>query len=92
MARDKGMNAFAAALVGAAVGAVAVVMSDRKTRAKVKSRVKTLMEEGDEKLEEVREKVDSAKVVGKKKLAKELERTSRKLKTGNGRATPPVRT
>ncbi|KKS21230.1 MAG: hypothetical protein UU77_C0006G0017 [candidate division WWE3 bacterium GW2011_GWC1_41_7] len=49
------------ALFGAAIGAAAVYLSDRKNREKVKTKWEELKDQGSEKIEEIKDKVDKTK-------------------------------
>lgn len=60
--KGRTLGSIAAAFVGAAVGATAVVLSDKKNRQAFKKKVEDVVEEGGEKLEEVSKMVED--VVG----------------------------
>lgn len=79
MAKNKGiLSSVTAAIVGAAVGASAVVLSDKKKRQAIVKKADELVREGEEKLEEGMKMVEGA--MGKK--AKKRTKAKRKTKTG----------
>ncbi len=72
-----------AAIVGAAVGAAAVVLSDKDKRERLKQKAQDMLTKGEQKLGEVKMKTDSAKETAKEKLADNMRKGANKLeKTG----------
>lgn len=84
MAKNKGvLGNIAAAVVGAAVGATAMMLSDKKNRKVIMKKVDEVVKEGEEKLEEGMKMVEGA--MGKKpaRKQKKAERlTKAKVKKG----------
>ena len=87
MAKNKGvLGNIAAAVVGVAVGATAMILSDKKNRKAIMKKVDEVVKEGEEKLEEGVKMVEGAmgkkskKSTSKPKTA--TRKTSRKSKTG----------
>jgi gas vesicle protein len=79
--KSGGISPLGAALVGAAVGAAAVALSDKKTRERLKKKGHDLLEQGEKKLDEAKVKLDEAKVKGQDRLSKSLGDASNKVKT-----------
>lgn len=81
--KGRSLGSIAAAVVGAAVGATAVMLSDKKNRQALKKRVEDVMEEGGEKLEEVGKMVEGVvgvrgkKSVSKHKIAKKAVKSKK---------------
>ncbi len=78
--RKKKLAMAAAGLaIGAAAGAAAYVLSDKKKRLKIKKSLGDLKELGKKELVEVRSKLASAKKKSTAKLKSELKKVSKKL-------------
>jgi gas vesicle protein len=80
---DRGGSALKAALIGAVVGAAAVILSNPDSRKKVKDKLSEWMEKGQDKLEQAQEKAGDLKDEGKRKVARGLEKARRKLEEDN---------
>lgn len=76
---NKSCSAMGALVMGVAMGALAILLAHEPTRKKMKGRLMDAIEKGDEKLEQVTNKVKDARVSMKKKAVKELNRAERKL-------------
>jgi gas vesicle protein len=76
---ERGMNGLGAAMVGAAVGAAAVILSDKDKRERLKTKYNELMQKGEKSVNRTKEVVDDAKEEGKKKVASELKKAQQKL-------------
>ncbi len=74
-----GMNALMAGAMGVLAGALAVILYDKNNRTKIKESVNNLLEKGDQKLDEVQQTVEELKTTGKRKLAKQLDKTKHKI-------------
>jgi len=77
--RERGMGSLGAALVGMVIGAVAVALSNKETRKKIRNTLDDWMETGEEKLQQAKEKAEDVKERGRKKVVQELDRAKRKL-------------
>ena len=75
-----GINPLAAAVVGAAVGAAAVVLSDPKKRKQIKDKAQQLKEKGSKEFEKARQKLEEAEEKGKRRLTQELDKVTSKVK------------
>lgn len=74
--KKRGGNALLSAVVGAAVGAGAVLLADKKSRATLKKKLTEWMDE----VEGIKGKVEDAKDKGKKKIEDEIKKTKSKIK------------
>ena len=74
-----GMGAFAAGLIGAAMGAAAVYFADRKNREKVQRTVNDLVNFGKEEINCLRGPVKGLEEKGKQKVTQELEKAKEKV-------------
>ncbi|GEM_PF-3514187 len=70
----------AAAIIGAAVGAGAVILSDKHNRQKIKSEFDKAMDKGEKTLNQVRAKVDSARDDSQKKLDHQIAKAQKSAK------------
>jgi gas vesicle protein len=77
--RNNGISPLTAALVGAAVGAVAVALSSRETREKLAAKLNEMSEKAHEGIDEAKMKADDLKRTGKAKVARELEKARDRL-------------
>lgn len=75
----KGVNPLVAAAAGAAIGAAAVALSDKKTRDKIKNKTLEGREKGGAAMEEAKKRAKEAKDKGKEKLVEGLEKAKNKL-------------
>ena len=66
-------------LVGAAIGAAAVTLLNKDSRKKVKDGIKSALDKGDAKMDELQEKAEKVKKDAKSKAIKELDKTQKKL-------------
>ncbi len=84
MAKNKGvLGNITAAVIGAAVGATAMILSDKKNRKVIMKKVDEVVKEGEEKLEEGVKMMEGA--MGKKparKQKKAKKSTKTKVKKG----------
>lgn len=72
-------NGMSAAIFGVAVGAASVALTHKPTRNKISKAIKNFMAEGEERMEEVGEKVDSVKNKVKSTAVRELKKAENKL-------------
>jgi len=70
---DNGANALGALLLGAAAGALAVILSDSRKRQKIRNTLNDWVDTGQEKLEDARDQLEDATNKGRRKLARKLE-------------------
>lgn len=75
----RGNKSISALLVGAAMGAAAVFLSDKKNRDKIKSKAKRFLDEARQKLEEFEEQTTKIKEKAVDKL-EDLEGKAAKMK------------
>lgn len=69
--RKKGVSGFGAAIFGAALGAAAAVLSDKKNRKAIEKTVSKAMDEGEKKFGQARKYIDSVGVkAGSRKAVK----------------------
>jgi gas vesicle protein len=78
--KDKGMHPLTAAVIGAAVGAAAVALSDKNKREKLRQKANMLMDKSKEQLDVAKQKVDQAKEQGRDKLADSLNEASKSVR------------
>jgi len=71
--------AVAGVALGAAAGAAAVALSDKKNRLKIKKTIKDLQSKGAKSLVEARKKIKSASEESKKRLSEEIAKAGKKL-------------
>ena len=76
--RDR-FSPLLAALIGGAVGALAVYLSDHKRREKIVKNIEDLIETGEEKGQEIRKNIDSSIRTGRKNLAKKIRQVEDKI-------------
>lgn len=74
-----GGNTFMHLLLGFMAGALTVILSDEKKRAKIKEAFDTTLEKGKEMKEDLEEKVQKGVRSGRRKIASELEKTGRQM-------------
>lgn len=80
--RKKGVSKIGVAIVGAALGAAAAVLSDKKNRKAIKKTVSDVVDEGEKRIDQARKYIDkvgakaSSKKVVKSKVAKRKKRRS----------------
>lgn len=74
--KNKGGNTLLTAVVGAAVGAGAVLLADKKTRTTLKKKLNEWMEE----VEGIKDKVEDVKTQGKARIEDEIKKTKTKIK------------
>jgi gas vesicle protein len=86
--KNNKMNPLTAAAVGAAVGAAAVLLSDKKTRGRLKEeaekaklKLQEVLYTGEAKLNEAKNKAEKEVQKGKLKLAKKLSDASGKVRS-----------
>lgn len=79
MNNKRGSSVLGAAVVGAAMGAVAVALSHKPTRKKIKGALMNAIEAGDERLGDASRKVEDVKSVARKRAVKELKNIQEKL-------------
>lgn len=78
--QSESASAIAAAVVGAIFGAAAVVFSDKKRRRKFVSSVTELLNEGEDRFESTKNKVQEAVEVGRKKISTQLDKAEEKIR------------
>lgn len=78
---QSGIKPLTAAVVGAAVGAAAVILSDKDKRERLMQKAGDLVKSGQSQINQIKEKVDVAKDRGQDKLAESLETASKKIRT-----------
>lgn len=92
MSSEKGgsFSHFVAALLGVAVGGVAMLMSKKENRDKLKKQLDEVKKLGEKKMDELKSDLDDLDAEGSKKLAsklgqvkKSLEKRSKKNKTNS---------
>jgi hypothetical protein len=76
--RDR-FSPILAALIGGAVGALAVYLSDHKHREKIVKKIEDLIETGEEKGSELKKNIDSSIRTGRKTLAKKIRQVEEKI-------------
>ncbi len=76
--RDR-FSPILAALIGGAVGALAVYLSDHKRREKIVKKIEDIIETGEEKGNEIRRSIDSSIKTGRKNLAKKIRQVEEKI-------------
>lgn len=67
--RDGGMGILLALLLGMAVGAATVVLTNREMREKLLAQLEELRRKGERKAEKVKEEVEAARAKERKKIA-----------------------
>jgi hypothetical protein len=72
-------NTFMHLLLGFAAGALTVFLSDEKKRNNLKKVFNETLEKGSVARDELRDKMQETVAQGRKKIAKELDKTSRQL-------------
>lgn len=72
-------NTFMHLLLGFAAGALTVFLSDEKKRDNLKKVLNQTMEKGDRVKNDLKEKMHDTVNTGKKRLARELEKTSKQM-------------
>jgi len=76
---SKGVNPLTAAIMGAAVGAVAVLLSDQKNRKVFQKKLDEIKHQGQEQLEKMRQNVKVAEHKSRRVLADKLDDAKRKV-------------
>lgn len=74
------MSTLGAALVGAAVGAAAVVFSNEQNRKKVKKAFGDFKQNGDKKIKQLKEKVEDTAQESREKLADTLDEAEKNVR------------
>ena len=78
--RQHGVNLLGAVLLGALVGAGAVVMANEENRKAVKHKMADALESGEEKLDEILSKAEKMTASQRRRLISKLEETKSKLR------------
>lgn len=77
---SKSDSGYLSALVmGAAIGAAAMVLSKKENRKMVRTKVNQLLEMGEEKVGQASDALDDLKSQGRKKIAQQVNRVGEKL-------------
>lgn len=79
---NKGSDTLLAVLFGAALGAAAVILSDKDSREKAVRKFEDLKSEGGKMLDEYEGRALSYKDWGKERLIDELEKLQKRLESG----------
>ncbi len=75
-----GMGVFSAVLAGALLGAAAMFLSDERNRKKVAKSFDHLKEEGEERINDIEERVNGIKEKGLERVSGELSKAQDKIK------------
>lgn len=79
MNNNKSSNTLSSLLVGAAIGAAAVTMLHEPTRKIVKEKLKKALDEGEARVDEIKDRAGDIKKDLTKKAVRELNKTQKKL-------------
>jgi hypothetical protein len=76
---------MSALVMGAALGAAAMVLSKKENRKMIRSKVNELLEMGEDRMERAGEAIDELKDQGRKRIAQQVTKVSDKLQETEGR-------
>jgi hypothetical protein len=76
-----GMGTLAALLLGMAIGAAAVVLSNREMREELMDRLQELKRKGERKVSEAKKEAEEAQAKGRKRVSQELEKAQKEVET-----------
>jgi signal transduction histidine kinase len=76
-----GMGTLAALLLGMAIGAAAVVLSNREMREELMDRLQELKRKGERKVSEAKKEAEEAQAKGRKRIGQELEKAQKEVET-----------
>lgn len=68
-----------AALIGGVAGALVVYLSDDKRREKIMNKIEEIVEQGEEKGYELKDKIDESIKTGRKNLAKKIRQVENQV-------------
>ena len=74
-----GFGVLGALLLGMAIGAAAVVLSNRKMREEVMDRLQELRRKGERRVGEAKKEAEEIRAKGKKRVAQELEKAQKEV-------------
>lgn len=78
--RQHGMNLIGALLLGALVGASAVILAKEENRKAVKQKMADAIESGEQKIDDILSKAEKLTASQRRKLIARLEETKKKLR------------